>query len=510
MDVHLPGSRRRLRFQLGDLDHRAWRRADDELAADADGIDWIFASEGPVIQQVLGRNGYCLRVRCETVGGERRVHIGAEARDRTVDWTPLEDCALTPGGIVTPHVERIRLSRPRPEPVAFPLQGGWTFALVSDAESPADSPFSAEDRHLLVADVKPVDSPIVRGLVSLPGDTEAPSAEHVYRVPDGGRILVGDDGPGWAVEANRYVRLNAHEAQRTGLWTPPSVLGPEAVTPEHVSRTVRSVLSPAKARSERDIAFPAGKRSGFDREVPTVREQLTRPELVTALRDALANHARLHSTTTWETLARTVSSELERYSHTDRRYLLVEVDSPLREHAPILSALIREGDGPLPYLSNVLSQLGVAYAGPSTRIKRWAAVETERAFAAYGTPRRTMPSRFSLQPEQPPLKRRTAVGTTTNRAKSPKSQRVPDRRIAVADARGRASAKDTGEVRHLRALAVEATDLLRGLDKPTRKRVRKILAEAQTWLAHHDGYRLSTVQSQRAAGRSAHHHVRLL
>ncbi|MEZ3181608.1 hypothetical protein KYY02_23830 [Streptomyces pimonensis] len=44
VDVYLPGSRRRLRFQLGAVGYRAWRRADDELAADADGIDWILAS----------------------------------------------------------------------------------------------------------------------------------------------------------------------------------------------------------------------------------------------------------------------------------------------------------------------------------------------------------------------------------------------------------------------------------------------------------------------------------
>jgi hypothetical protein len=70
VDVHLPDSRRRLRFQLSPVDYRTWRRADDELAEDADDIDWISAGEGPITQHFLGHRGYRLRVRCETAGGE--------------------------------------------------------------------------------------------------------------------------------------------------------------------------------------------------------------------------------------------------------------------------------------------------------------------------------------------------------------------------------------------------------------------------------------------------------
>lgn len=392
VDVYLPDNRRRLRFQLSSVDYRAWRRAEDELAADADDIDWIFASDGPITQHFLDRHGYCLRVRCETVGGERCVHIGVEERDRTVFWTPLEECALTPAGIVTPDNERIHLSRPRPKPFAFPLQGGLVFALVPEAAVPADSPFAAKDRRLLVADVRPAGSSIVRGLVSLPSGTEEPSANHVYRVIDGARMLVGEDTAGWAVEVDEYVRLNAHDAQCTGLWTPsvtseqavsaPRVRKPKKSEPRHVSKPVRTATH----------ASLAGAASG--------RSPLTKAELPTAVRDTLAHHARLQRTLTWETLAHTVGPELAKYSVAARQALLVEVDSPLREHAPVLSALLRENGKPLPYLSQVLSRLGVLYAGVSPHIERWAAVETERAFAAYAVPPRVMPPRLSLKPAQ--------------------------------------------------------------------------------------------------------------
>ncbi|MEV0300785.1 hypothetical protein [Streptomyces prasinus] len=472
VDVYLPDSRRRLRFQLSPVDYRSWRRADDELAADAEGIDWIFSSEGPITQQFTGRHGYCLRVRCETVGGERRVHIGAEARDRMVSWTPLEDCTVTPSGIVTPDTEKIRLTRPRPRPTAFPLQGGLAFALVPEAGVPTESPFETRDRHLLVADVKPVDSPIVRALVSLPADTEVPPAEHVYRVADGARLLIAEGAAGWAVEARRYTRLNAHDAQRTGLWTPPNASEPVAAPTVPAPRT----REPEPANAAEPVTV---------HEPPAAPAPLTRGEMATAVRDALAQHARLRTTTTWETLARTVSPALARYSDTGRRDLLVAVDSPLRENVPVLSALVRDRGEPLPYLFRVLSELGVPRAAVSHRIKRWAAVETERAFAAYGVPARAMPPRMSLEPEHPAV---AQPAVARKSAGSAARQRTADHRtVAPQGGHGDTRSSDVSKVRHLRALVAELEQMLPTLGKGPRKRARTALGPARTWLAAYDG-----------------------
>lgn len=491
VDVYLPGSRRRLRFQLGTVDYRSWRRADDELAADADGIDWIFSSEGPVTQQFVGCHGYCLRVRCETVGGERRVHIGAEERDRTVSWTPLEDCAVTPTGIVTPDTDRIRLTRPRPRPTAFPLQGGLAFVLAPEVDVPADSPFLVEDRHLLVADVKPVDSPIVRALVSLPGDTEVPPAEHVYRVADGARLLIAEGTAGWAVEARRYTRLNAHDAQRTGLWTPPAPPAP-----------VAAPIVPEPRTHEPDPVRTA--RPTISTEAPAAPAPLTPTEMATALRDALAQHARLRTTTTWETLARTVSPALAEYSDTGRRDLLIVVDSPLRENVPVLSALVRDKGEPLPYLFRVLSELGVPHAAVSHRIKRWAAVETERAFAAYGVPARAMPPRLSLEPERPTVRQPAIPGQSTRTADV--RRRAIQRETAAHRGTGPVPS-DSPKVRRLRTLVTELEGLLPTLDKGSRKRARKSLSAARTWLAAHDGAALTAPQHAIVARKTAGHFV---
>jgi hypothetical protein len=485
VDVYLPDSRRRLRFQLSAVDYRSWRQADDALAADADDIDWIFASEGAITQQYLGRHGYCLRVRCETVGGERRVHIGAEARDRTVTWTPLEECAVTSSGIVTPDTERMRLSRPRPRPTAFPLQGGLVFALAPKAEVPADSPFESERRHLLAADVKPVDSPIVRALVSLPADSEIPPAEHVYRITGGARLLVAEGTAGWAVEAKRYERLNAHDAERTGLWTPPPPTTSQQAAPLKATTSRQSQSQPPAPREETEAV-----RTAPGTEAPKGWALISHAEMVTAVRDALSQHARLQSTTTWDTLARTVSPALKKYSDTGRRDLLVAVDSPLREHAPVLSALIRDGGEQLPYLFRVLAELGVQGASTSHRIKHWAAVETERAFAAYGVPPRAMPPRLSLLPAQPVLQPPVAVALGRRTT-------APTRSLTDM-------ASDALMMRRLRTLTAELEGMLPVLGKGPRKRARKPLDMAQAWLAVCNGAAPSTRRAKEARKKLRH------
>ncbi|MFD4030964.1 hypothetical protein ACFWVP_10610 [Streptomyces sp. NPDC058637] len=493
VDVHLAGSRRRLRFQLSTFEYRAWRRAADELAADGSDVDWVLASDGPVTQQIVSRHGYCLRVRCETVGGERRVHIGAEARDRTVAWTPLEDCALTPSGIVTPRVEEIRLTRPQPMPIAFPVQGGVVFALVPEATTHEASPFSTKGRQLFTADVKPVDSPVVRTVISLPGDTDAPPPDHVYRASEGARILLHESGGDWALEANRYVRLNAHDAQRTGLWTPPpGDRAEQRVTPVPEPRTTRAGADDAVVPSTRTAP------SKPPEAVPVTRGPLARPDLVTALRDALAQRARLRSTATWETLVRTVGPELATYAAGDRTALLVDVDRPLREHVPVLSALIRQDGAPLPDLSEVLSGLGVPHAEASSHIRRWAAVETDRAFAAHGTPARSMPPRHELRPERPAVPQRRDHALTGLRP-----------RTAVRRG-GTSVIRDTGSVRRVRVLTAQLEQLVPDLGKAARKVASEVVSGAHAWLAYQDGEDLPQQERRKLATQTPEHVVGLL
>ncbi|MFD9777937.1 hypothetical protein ACFWZS_11560 [[Kitasatospora] papulosa] len=492
VDVHLADSRRRLRFQLTAVDYRTWRSGVEELGAQGGDIDWIFGTEGPVTQQFLGRQGYCLRVRCETVGGERRVDIGAEARDRTVAWTPLEQCTLTSSGIATPHVEEIRLSRPLPRPIVFPVQGSVVFAPVPGAVSPERSPFEEKGRRLLLADVKPVDGPLVRTVVSLPGDTDSPPAEHVYRVSEGARVLMAENGGGWAVKADRYQRLNAHEAQRTGLWTPPPGGSIEPVAGAAHRREQPTARSAAVART---VAQPSkktlkgeGKKASGKAQAP--RGPSTRTKQVNALREALGQSARRGRTTTWEELVRTVGRTLDTCTTEDRISLLLDVDQPLWENVPVLSALVRENGAPPPYLPQLISRLGVAHSERSSQIARWADVEADRAFAAYAKPARLMPPRLSLVPER-------RVQRQEEQETAP--QQPANTRTAPAARESREGSKvwNPGDARRVRELVTRLEALMPGLGKDARRPVNRALRRAEAWLAYREGARRPQDQQQK-------------
>ncbi|MER5597708.1 hypothetical protein [Streptomyces sp. NPDC002265] len=495
VDVYLPDARRRLRFQLSGLDYPAWRRAVGDLTEGSEDLDWIFGPDTPVTRELAGRHGFCLRVRCETVGGERRVHIGTETPDRTgtIKWTPLEDCELTPTGLTTPDVETIRISHPRPKPRSVPIQGSLVFAPVAGADSPSHSPFAAEDRRLVLADVKPVDSPIVRALLSLPADTDAPPAEHVYRVPDSARMLVLEDGHGWAIEANRYMRLNAHEAQQTGLWSPPPAGMPLAPEPP----PARASLNTKQAEPEAPATPQSPSTITAAQAEPAAKPQpRTHDDLVTQLRDTLADLARLRTTTTWEALARTIGWELSKLSDIERRDLLVEVDSPLSKYVPVRSVLIHQDGGPLPYLGDILDRLGLPFAKRSPQLKRWAAVETERAFAAYGQPARAMGPRLDLTPHSLPQ------GQVTKALRAWKTPPVtaPPRKTSLLSTKR----QDT----RLSELIAELNELRPQLSKLVRKRSNKVILGAQVWLGEVPVGRVS--KRVRAAGQSRQHHLKSL
>ncbi|MFJ9059242.1 hypothetical protein [Streptomyces sp. NPDC102409] len=492
VDVYLAESRRRLRFQLGAVDYRTWRTSAEELGAQGHDIDWIFGTDGPITQQFLGRQGYCLRVRCETVGGERRVDIGAEARDRTVAWTPLQECTLTPSGIVTPHVEEIRLSRPLPRPVAFPIQGSVVFAPAPGAMTPVRSPFEEKGRRLLLADVKPVDGPIVRTFVSLPGDTDSPPTDHVYRVSDGARVLMAEDGGGWAVKADRYQRLNAHEAQRTGLWTPPpeGSTDPVAATaPRREQPAARSATAaPTVAQPLKKTVKGEVKKASEKTQAP--RGPSTRTKQVNALREALGQSARRGRTTTWEELVRTVGRTLDTCTTEDRISLLLDVDQPLWENVPVLSALVRENGAPPSYLPQLLSRLGVAHSERSSQITRWADVEADRAFAAHAKPARLMPPRLSLAPGRRVQRQGEQETTPQQPAKTRTVQ-------AATESREEPKGRNTDDARRVRELVTRLEALMPGLGKDARRPANRALRRAEAWLAYQEGARRPQDQQQR-------------
>ncbi|WP_051740833.1 hypothetical protein [Kitasatospora sp. MBT66] len=389
VDVHIPKTRQRFRFQLSGLDYRAWRRADMELADDADGIDWIFNQDGPITREMLGRFGYTLRVRCETEGAVRRIYVGAERpHQAAIDWTPFEDCTLTPTGLITKTPEGPlsvgAIARPRPRPASFALQGGAVFALDTAASAPADSPLADVGRYVVAADVRPPDSRIIRALISIPDGVPHPSADHVYRFTGTPRIALtepdGTGDPQWLIQAGTFERLNAREAHRTGLWTPPP--SPPPVSP---SPAPRSVATPAKKVAPTLPAQSAPRKEpvkdGSPQEPRTAHRQAVVPSAekrppvtpgrlpeqamaaVSSLKLALERAVGHGATVTWHELAEATDLELSSLPISVRRDLLIEVD---RRSGRLLSAVVRTSTGTrLPYLADIASAVGLEVPPPT-------------------------------------------------------------------------------------------------------------------------------------------------
>ncbi|MFF4018882.1 hypothetical protein [Streptomyces sp. NPDC001843] len=477
VDLHLPAARRRLRFQLSPLDYRDWRTANIALSGDADDVDWLFGTDGPLTEELLARNGYSLRFRLETVAGERRVYIGTQTHAApSVHWDALEDCRFERTGLLTPSAEALRVPVQPPEPFAFPIDGPIVFALDKEALVPGDSPFTAEGRRLVMADVKPAGNPIVRAVLSLPNDTALPPAGYVYRAVDRVRLLVGEGG-GWVVHLDRFIRLDAHEAARTGLGPafsePPGtkpVPVPRTRQPDHLSHPAGPVKAERPAASQR---HPAAKTTTSIRDRAVVR-----------VREILREGVPRGRTLLWSTLASQLGEPLVSMSERDRIAFLVEVDRPLWDSKPVLSALLREDVGLLPCLPAVLERLGIegaeALSADSPALRTWADRERARGIAMYAKPPRAVGPRKGI-----PVAKSARTLTRKQRKEVDASIRRIQQHKARHDLTGaKPQASTAGERRRVS----EATDRVErkmsvlGSALPESKKARRTVHRARVWL----------------------------
>ncbi|MFD0336669.1 hypothetical protein ACFQZ0_32495 [Streptomyces erythrogriseus] len=324
-----------------------------------------------------------------------------------------------------------------------------------------------------MADVRPAGSPIVRAVLSLPDDTAPPSAAHVYRAVDRASMLVREGVEGWAVRLDRFVRLDAHEAARTGL---------AGVLPELPEQ--RPVPAPQTRQPDRPspVVPPRAVSSA------TVRKQrakddalvLTRDQAVVRVREILTDAAAEGRTLRWSDLGAQLGNPLKSVSERERIDFLVEVDSPLWDSKAVLSVLLAgDNGGLLSCLPAVLHRLGVGGAqGLSTDsppLHAWVKQERERGIALYGTSPRPVPRR---RPVTTPTRTLTAqqwrdVGASLRGVQQHKRERT-DARHATA-----------GEIRQVRALYDRVQRKMSDLGGAFRrtKRTNRVMLLARTWLA---------------------------
>ncbi|MER6230612.1 hypothetical protein ABT169_15875 [Streptomyces sp. NPDC001616] len=387
VDFWLRATEQHVRFELHPQDYRSWRRAADSLGVKEGHVEWVFGPEGPITRDMIARQGYALRVRCETEGTDRKVFIGTVTEKKLTDWAPLHLCRMTTEGIVTPLLEELRTNgtvragglRNTPFPASLPLRAAeLVFARDPSGEPPLQSALTRPGRYLVPGFIKPAASRIVRTYLSLPDDIPAPSEQHVYRLSGVARLMItdplGNQGSAWAVHTDGLIRLGSLEAERTGLWRP-SVSLPDQIA-----------------------ALPP--RDTTPRPTPALAIE-TAPRITVAdqIREELKKVATERTTITWDELALRTGLDLTHLPDPKRRDLLVEVDTPLSAESPLLCVLVLTPSGRHPfYLGTVLSALGAQPPGSEFELRGWTAHQRDRTHDIY-CPRTAIapPSRPALQ-----------------------------------------------------------------------------------------------------------------
>ncbi|MDY0812655.1 hypothetical protein [Kitasatospora purpeofusca] len=364
VDFWLRATEQQLRFALHPGDYRNWRRAVESLGAKTGRVEWVFGQDGVLVNDMVARRGYALRVRCQTQGTDRRVLIGlVTASTGAVPWAPLESCRMTGDGLIPPALAALRAEGSLPTrtvgetpfPASLPLRGAEVvFAVDTAAAPPAASHFGVPGRYLVAAFVKAAASRIVRSYVSLPDAVPAPTEQYVYRLNGVARLLVDDldasGNTGWAVRADGLTRLSGLEAERTGLWRPEVAL--EDPVPAGPPTSAPSKAAPIRVETGSDDA--------------------PRSPLAELLRQVLIRVARAGESTSWEDLSHRAHFDLSHLPDPKRRSLLVEVDRPLHPDRAPLCVLVQGRSGRvLPYLRTVLRQLNADIPVTEAAFQHW-------------------------------------------------------------------------------------------------------------------------------------------
>ncbi|MGW5343683.1 hypothetical protein [Streptomyces sp. NPDC004050] len=369
VDFRLSGGRQLIRVQMARLGLHPWQQEAEVLARGADRVEWLFGPDSMLAFDRVESHGYALRVECRTAGVTREVHIGTQLPGNTIEWTTLEQCSLTPQGIVTPGL----VSTPQGIVPRGPAEAAATptprlsFALAddtvaftgavprADVQSPTGTPGSVYD-----ADIQPLGSAVTRARIVLPHTSTPLSPSRVYLLRERVTLTPVDgttaDTPAWLLTASQPRRLDAREAAAWNGLKPPPQPVPAAATPLPVEQP------PAPPRPRLD-----------DREI------------VASFRETLERTARARGRITWSKLVGSARATSQQFTSERQRRLLIALDFPRAQDKPVLSSLLRTENGEVPsFFAAVLTGLGWAPGLPGNQVRHINEAERRRAYALFG------------------------------------------------------------------------------------------------------------------------------
>ncbi|MFI7453864.1 competence protein CoiA family protein [Nonomuraea sp. NPDC049714] len=91
-------------------DEHSWFDRDRQLRIKGRAVQWIFGMKSRASYAALDRDGYALRIRCETQAGTRKISVAVQLPGRPVEWEAISGWQLTQSGISTTDIDRVRRS----------------------------------------------------------------------------------------------------------------------------------------------------------------------------------------------------------------------------------------------------------------------------------------------------------------------------------------------------------------------------------------------------------------
>ncbi|MGV9698150.1 hypothetical protein ACWDTR_20630 [Streptomyces sp. NPDC003470] len=329
VEVRYGSGARLVRVQMDRMSLNEWEAIRTQLADGNVRVHWAYGPNSGLAHNAVQAEGRALRFACRTEGGRRKVYVGTQHPDHTVELTTLDECHLTDDGIVTPHVTRepptditADAGPDTTARLAFPLVPG---RLAFTAATPAEKQ-DITGRRLYHADVQPSGSAMTRMRIALPLHAVPPSPYRLNVIESAAQLipLTASDAaePSWLIEAVGFTPIPARSDPRWPDLRP---------TPEPPTPSV------------------------------SVTDTHVRARLVERFRKELEAVALSHGLTDWETLVGTTDVAPSDITPADRVRLLIEVDRPRADGKPVLSSLVvltGDASGPPPFFTEVLAGLG--------------------------------------------------------------------------------------------------------------------------------------------------------
>lgn len=302
----------------------------DPAGLPADAARLLLGPQVPRDLKALTRQGYLHRIECVPDGSSRRPRIGTEHYEGT-EWFELDECQLTPWGLSTPAVERIRRLRTSSTPIdALPRKKPPSAPVSAPTDRLPTVEASADDRRAAV---------IAALRDAVENDSSVSQLRHCRDQAEyvtQGRATADEV----ALMTQAYTALLRLE-RGVGAPTPPAgASAPRARRASWVARTLTPRLTAPAA--PRPIAPAPVPGSGATSQPNGSSEKLE--TAAAAVRGALRKAAREQTTLSWAQLRQKLGSALPRLHAGDLADLLRLVDRTTPADQPMLSTLLAAAD----------------------------------------------------------------------------------------------------------------------------------------------------------------------